>query len=75
MLVAGGLQVNYGEYLWQTLQRMESYFIFNTVYPAIINQLQDIKLFSVHDSLHFPKKYYSEVKNIWDKKMDSMIKN
>jgi hypothetical protein len=68
-------KVNYGEYLWQTLQRMESHFIFNTVYPAIINQLQDIKLFSVHDSLHFPLKYYSEIKKIWDQKMDSMIKN
>ena len=67
-------EVNYGEYLWKSLQRMESNFIFNTVYPAIINQIKDIKLFSVHDSLHFPQRYYSEIKMIWDQKMDILIK-
>ena len=67
-------EVNYGEYLWKSLQRMESNFIFNTVYPAIINQIKDIKLFSVHDSLHFPQRYYSEIKVIWDQKMDILIK-
>ena len=67
-------EVNYGEYLWKSLQRMESHFIFNTVYPAIINQIKNIKLFSVHDSLHFPQKYYSEIKIIWDQKMEILIK-
>ena len=60
--------VNNGEHLWKTLQCMESYFIFNMVYPAVIDRFKEIKIFTVHDSIHFPGKYYSEIKKIWDQK-------
>ena len=43
--------VNNGEPLWKTLQRMESYFIFNIVYPEIIARFKDINL------------YYSQTQN------------
>jgi len=62
-------KVNNGEHLWKTLQRMESYFLFNMVYPAIIGRFKDIKLFTVHDSIHFPSKYFSDIKVIWDKNL------
>jgi len=39
------------------------------VYPAIINRFKEIKLFTVHDSVHFPGKYYPEIKKIWDQKI------
>lgn len=58
-----------GEDLWMSLQRMESYFIFHEVYPAIIHLFKDIHLFTVHDSIHFPGKYYSIIKNVWDQKL------
>ena len=65
----------YGEYLWKTLQRMESKFIFNTIYPEIINRFKDIKLFTVHDSIHFPEKYQTEIEMIWNQKLASIINN
>ena len=44
-----------------TLQRMESNFIFNDVITDIKSKYPYIKLFTIHDSIVFPKKYTEEV--------------
>jgi hypothetical protein len=52
------------------LQTMESNFVFNRVVKRIYSLYPEIKLFTVHDSIIFPKKYYTEVKNIFDQEME-----
>ena len=64
---------NYGEPLWKTLQRMESQLIFGTIYPRIINEIKGIKMFTVHDSIHYPEKYHGRVKKIWDAALEEVI--
>ncbi|MEI7491320.1 MAG: hypothetical protein WCK92_07975 [Bacteroidota bacterium] len=64
---------NYGEPLWKTLQRMESQLIFGTIYPIIISEIKGIKMFSVHDSIHYPEKYHGRVKKIWDAALEEVI--
>jgi len=65
--------VNYGESLWKTLQRMESKLIYDTIYQSIINQFPYIKLFTVHDSIHYPERYHDKIKLIWDKALNDLI--
>jgi len=63
----------YGEPLWKSLQRQESQFIFTNIYPSIINQFPGIKLFTVHDSIYFQKKFHGDIKKIWDQKRIELI--
>jgi len=65
--------VNYGESLWKTLQRMESKLIYDTIYKSIIHQFPYIKLFTVHDSIHYPKRYHFQIKKIWAKALTEVI--
>jgi hypothetical protein len=63
----------FGEELWRTLQRMESELVFNKIYQTIINEIEGIRLFTVHDSIHFPERYYDRVKKIWDAALEELI--
>jgi len=63
----------HGEPLWKSLQMMESQFIFTNVYSSIINQFPSIKLFTVHDSIYYPKKFHGDIQKIWDKKWTELI--
>ena len=56
------------------LQRMESEFIFNQVVKEIYETYPDIILFTVHDSIIFPRSYEERVKNIFDKHFKKLIK-
>lgn len=56
-----------------TLQKMESEFIFNKVVKTIKKVLPEIKLFTVHDSIIFPSKYYSEVSLIFNNHLKKEI--
>lgn len=74
------------EYLWEfknsrtykemshELQRMESNFIFNTVIEEIYQKYPNIVLFTVHDSIIFPKSYLNEVEEIFYKHFN-ILKN
>ena len=64
---------NYGEPLWKTLQRMESKLIFGKIYQTIITQIPDIKLFTVHDSIHYPERYHQQIKKIWEEALAELI--
>ena len=64
---------NEGHELWESLQKMESEFIFQKVYNSIVNQFPDIKLITVHDSIYFPIQYYDGIKVIWEKFREEMI--
>lgn len=52
------------------LQRAESQFIFNEVIREIIDTYPDIKLFTVHDSIIFPKKWKTEVESIFNRRLE-----
>lgn len=65
---------NYKE-LSHELQKMESEFIFNQVVKEIYETYPEIILFTVHDSIIFPKSYHERVKLIFDKHFDRLIKN
>ncbi len=65
--------VNYGQPLWKTLQRMESELIYSKIYQSIINEINGIKLFTVHDSIHYPEKCHDRVKKIWDAALEEII--
>lgn len=65
---------NYKE-LSHELQRMESKFIFNEVIKEIYDKYPNIILFTVHDSIIFPKSYEEKIKNIFDKHFQNLIKN
>jgi len=65
--------VNFGEPLWKTLQRMESQLIFGEIYNTIITQIPGIKLFTVHDSIHYPERYHERIKTIWDIALEDII--
>lgn len=65
--------VNYGEPLWKTLQRMESQLIFGKIYQSIIKEINGIKLFTVHDSIHYPERYHERIKKIWDTALEELI--
>lgn len=59
--------------LWLSLQRLESEFIFNKVYVSIIQQIPEIKIITVHDSILYPINYHETVKQIWDEHRNKMI--
>ena len=65
---------NYKE-LSHELQKMESNFIFNTVIKEIYETYPDIILFTVHDSIVCSKSNYNNVKVIFDKHFNELIKN
>lgn len=48
------------------LQKMESHFIFNKVIRSIKDKKPEIKMFTIHDSIVFPKKYKAEVSTIFN---------
>ena len=64
---------NYKE-LSHQLQKMESEFIFNGIIKEIFETYPEIVLFTVHDSIIFPKSYESKIKIIYDKHFDNLIK-
>jgi hypothetical protein len=59
------LRENYKE-LSHDLQRMESDFIFNKVVKEIFTTYPNIVLFTVHDSIVFPKSYQSKIESIFN---------
>jgi hypothetical protein len=48
------------------LQKMESDFIFNKVIKTIIEKIPEVKLFTIHDSIVFQKKYLPEISVIFN---------
>jgi hypothetical protein len=63
---------NYKE-LSHELMKMESDFIFNNVVKEIYETYPEIVLFTVHDSIIFPKSYQERVKTIFDKHFQKLI--
>lgn len=57
------------------LQKMESEFIFNVVVKEIYETYPEIILFTVHDSIIFPKSYKSKIEAIFNKHFKQLIKN
>ena len=57
------------------LQRMESEFVFNNVIKEIYETYPEIVLFTVHDSIIFPKSYEEGVEFIYNKHFQNLIKN
>ena len=55
--------------------KMESKFIFNDVINEVYDTYPEIVLFTVHDSIIFPKSYKEKVKTIFDKHFKILIKN
>jgi len=56
------------------LQKMESEFVFNKVVREIYDTYPDIILFTVHDSIVFPKSYQNKVEAIFNKHFQNLIK-
>jgi hypothetical protein len=65
---------NYRE-LSHDLQRMESKFIFKKIIKEIFVTYPDIVLFTVHDSIIFPKSYQDNIEFIFNKHFQNLIKN
>jgi hypothetical protein len=65
---------NYKE-LSHELQKMESEFMFNQVILEIYETYPNIILFTIHDSIVFPKSYQEKIKVIFDKHFQNLIKN
>jgi hypothetical protein len=65
---------NYKE-LSHELQKMESEFIFNKVVKEIFEKYPEIVLFTVHDSIIFPKSYKEKVEEIFNRNFQNLIKN
>ena len=57
------------------LQKMESEFIFNNVIKEIYEIYPEITIFTVHDSILFPKSYQEKVEFIFNKHFDKLITN
>jgi len=55
------------------LQRSESKLIFNGVINEIVLNYPEIKLFTVHDSIVYPKKYKEVVEPIFYKKLEEIF--
>ena len=64
---------NYRE-LSHSLQRMESEFIFNTVIKEIYEIYPEVILFTVHDSIIFPKSYQEKIETIFNKYFQNLVK-
>lgn len=65
---------NYKE-LSHELQKMESEFIFNKIIKEIYDTYPDIILFTVHDSILFPKSHQEKIEIIFNKHFEKLIKN
>ena len=63
---------NYKELAYK-LQKMESNFLFNVVINEIYQTYPDIVLFTVHDSIMFPKSYQEKVEAIFYKHFKKLI--
>lgn len=63
---------NYKELAYK-LQKMESNFLFNTVIKEIYQTYPEIILFTVHDSIMFPKSYQDRVEEIFNKYFQQLI--
>jgi hypothetical protein len=57
------------------LQRMESKFIYNVVIKEIYETYPNIILFTVHDSIIFPKSYQERVEKIFNKHFSELKKS
>lgn len=68
------MKKNYKE-LSHELQKMESDFIFNNVIKEIYESCPGIVLFTVHDSIIFPKSYKNKIDTIFNKHFQKLIKN
>lgn len=66
------IRKNYKE-LSHDLQKMESDFLFNNVVKEIFEKYPNITLFTVHDSIIFPKSYQNKVQEIFDKHYNKLI--
>lgn len=66
------IKQNYKE-LSHELQKMESDFLFNIVVKEIYETYPDIILFTVHDSIIFPKSYQDKVEEIFNKHYNKLI--
>lgn len=55
------------------LQRSESNLLFNNIVKELILISPDIKLFTVHDSIAYPKKYKKIVNEVFNKKMTELF--
>lgn len=56
------------------LQRMESQFIYNVVVKDIYDTYPNIIIFTVHDSIIFPKSYQERIENIFNKHFNELKK-
>ena len=66
------IRKNYKE-LSHELQKMESNFLFNIVIKEIFETYPEIILFTVHDSIIFPKSYQDKVEVIFKKHYQKLI--
>ena len=55
------------------LQKKESRLIFDIIIYKIKKEIPDIKLFTVHDSILFPKKYKEKVSEIFYNQVDLLF--
>lgn len=59
---------------WE-LQKKEANLIFEKICTKIKAQLPEIKLFTVHDSIYYPKQYKEMVEQIFNKEMEIVFSN
>ncbi len=55
------------------LQRRESNLIFDHICHKIYKKVPDARLFTVHDSIFFPKEYHDKVSDIFHNHIDTMF--
>lgn len=55
------------------LQELESDTLYNKIIKKVYNQIPDIKLFSVHDSIAFPEKHKLLVEKIFNQELENLI--
>lgn len=55
------------------LQRSESNLLFNNIVKEVIEKYPSIKLFTIHDSISYPKSYSNKVEPIFEKNLNSLI--
>lgn len=55
------------------LQKKESSLIFGDICTSIFKKIPDIKLFTVHDSVYFPKEYTDDVQEIFYKYVNESV--
>jgi len=57
------------------LQRSESNFLFNKFVKSLYEEIDGIRLFTIHDSVSYPTKYSKKVKDIFDREIKKLIKD